>query len=288
MGHFGAKKTKNMLTDHFFWPKMRRDVERYVQRCETCHKAKSRLNPHGLYTPLPIPTIPWEDISMDFVLGLPRTKKGRDSIFVVVDRFSKMAHFIPFHKSNDASHVADLFFREVVRLHGVPRTIVSDRDTKFLSYFWKTLWGKLGTKLLFSATCHPQTDGQTEVVNRMLSMILRAILKKNLKMREECLPHVEFAYNRAIYSTTKFCSSEIVYGFKPTALIDLLPLPLQEQADMDASKRADFVKKIHEKTKENIEKMTRQYEKRANKGRKKMLFEPGDLVWIHLRKERFP
>ncbi|KAJ0972626.1 hypothetical protein J5N97_020585 [Dioscorea zingiberensis] len=107
-------------------------------------------------------------------------------------------------------------------------------------------------------------------------------------MSEECLPHVEFAYNRAIHSTTKFCPFEIVYGFKPTAPIDLLPLPLQEQVNMDASKRADFVKKIHEKTKENIEKMTRQYEKRANNGRKKVLFEPGDLVWVHLRKERFP
>ena len=145
MGHFDAKKTEQILADHFFWPKMRRDVERHVLRCESCHKAKSRLNPHGLYTPLPIPSVPWEDISMDFVLGLPRTKQGRDSIFVVVDRFSKMAHFIPCHKSDDASHIAELFFKEVVRLHGIPRTIVSDRDTKFLSYFWKTLWGKLRT-----------------------------------------------------------------------------------------------------------------------------------------------
>ena len=159
MGHFGAKKSESVLVDHFFWPRMRCDVERYAMRCGICHKAKSRLNPHGLYTPLSIPNTPWEDISMDFVLGLPRTKQGSDSMFVVVDRFSKMAHFIPCHKSDDASHIADLFFREIVRLHGVPCTIVSDRDTKFLSYFWKTLWGKLGTKLLFSTTCHPQTDG---------------------------------------------------------------------------------------------------------------------------------
>jgi hypothetical protein len=87
MGHFGAKKTEDVLASHFFWPKMRRDVERFVSGCITCQKAKSRLNPHGLYIPLPVPFIPWEDISMDFVLGLPRTKRGRDNIFVVVDRF---------------------------------------------------------------------------------------------------------------------------------------------------------------------------------------------------------
>jgi hypothetical protein len=127
MGHFGVKKTEDVLTAHFFWQKMRRDVERYVSRCMTCNKAKSRLNPHGLYMPLPVPSVPWEDISMDFVLGLRRTKRGRDSIFVVVDHFSKMAHFIPGHKSDNASHVADLFFTKIVRLYGVQNTIVSDR-----------------------------------------------------------------------------------------------------------------------------------------------------------------
>jgi hypothetical protein len=106
-----------------------------VSRCMTCSKAKSRLNPHGLYMPLPVPSVPWEDISVDFVLRLPRTKRGRDIIFVAIDHFSKMAHFIPCHKSDNASHVADLFSTEIIHLHGVPNTIVLDRDAKFLSHF---------------------------------------------------------------------------------------------------------------------------------------------------------
>lgn len=288
MGHFGVAKTLNIVQEHFFWPHMKRDVERICEGCITCKQAKSRTQPHGLYTPLPVPSEPWVDISMDFVLGLPRTKKGRDSIFVVVDRFSKMSHFIAFNKTDDASHVADLFFREVVRLHGIPRTIVSDRDTKFLSYFWKTLWAKLGTKLLFSTTCHPQTDGQTEVVNRTLGTLLRAIIKKNLKSWEECLPFIEFAYNRSVHSSTKFSPFEIVYGFNPITPLDLISLPVSERLNPDGQKKAEFVRNLHERVKVNIEKKNLQYTKQANKGRKKMVFEKGDWVWLHLRKERFP
>ncbi|KAK1667319.1 hypothetical protein QYE76_055478 [Lolium multiflorum] len=186
MGHFGREKTLLMLADHFYWPKMRRDVDRY-----------------------------------------------------------------------------------------------------FMSYFWKTLWRKLGTKLLFSTTCHPQTDGQTEVVNRTLSQLLRSMIKKNLKEWEECLPHVEFAYNRAVHSTTELCPFEVVYGFKPITPLDLLPLPIHERVNMEASKRADYVKKIHEKTKELIEKKGKSNAARMNKKRKEMLFKPGDLVWVHFRKDRY-
>jgi hypothetical protein len=172
---------------------------------------------------------------MDFVIGLPRTNRGRDIIFVVVDHFSKMPHFIPYHKSDNASYVANLFFTEIVHLYGVPTTIVSDMDAKFLSHFLRILWLKLGTKLLFSTTCHPQTDDQTEVVNHTLSTILRAILKSNLNLWEECLPHIEFTYNRSVHSTTKLCLFQVVYGFNPHALIDILPLPSSEITCFDAS-----------------------------------------------------
>uniref|UniRef100_A0A2N9IRP1 Reverse transcriptase n=1 Tax=Fagus sylvatica TaxID=28930 RepID=A0A2N9IRP1_FAGSY len=288
MGHFGVRKTLDVLHEHFFWPKMKRDVERVCSRCVTCRQAKSRVLPHGLYTPLPVPSAPWVDISMDFVLGLPRSRKGRDSIFVVVDRFSKMAHFISCHKTDDATHIADLFFREIVRLHGVPRSIVSDRDVKFLSYFWKVLWGKLGTKLLFSTTCHPQTDGQTEVVNRTLSTLLRTIIQKNLKNWEDCLPFIEFAYNRSVHSTTDFSPFEIVYGFNPLTPLDLLPLPVNERTSLDGQKKAEMVKKLHESVRQHIEKKNEQYANKANKGRRQVIFEPGDWVWVHMRKERFP
>jgi len=113
---------------------------------------------------------------MDFVVILPRTHRCKDSVMVVVNRFSKMAHFVACHKADDASHVADLYLREIIRLHGFPKTIVSDRDTQYLSDFWRSLWYLLGIKLLYSTTCHPQTDGQTEVTNRTLSTLLRTMV----------------------------------------------------------------------------------------------------------------
>jgi len=154
MGHFGIAKTLDVLHEHFYWPNMKRDVQRICDRCITCKQAKSRVMPYGLHTLLPVPKEPW--VMFLWILFWVYLGLGKEeTIFVVVDRFYKMTHFITCHKTDDATNIADLLFKEVIRLHGVPRSIVSYRDVKFLSYFCKVLWGKLGTKLLYSTTCHP-------------------------------------------------------------------------------------------------------------------------------------
>ena len=134
-GHFGRNKTIELLERQLFWPNLKRNVNQVISQCRTCQTAKQVKQNTGLYTLLPVPVRPLEDVSMDFVLGLPRTPKRHDSIMVVVDRFSKMAYFIPCSKTSDASRLAQLYFDEVAKHHEVPKTIVSDRDVKFTSYF---------------------------------------------------------------------------------------------------------------------------------------------------------
>ncbi|PKI47632.1 hypothetical protein CRG98_031983 [Punica granatum] len=179
-----------------------------------------------------------------------------------------MAHFIPYHKSDDTSHVADLFFKELVRMHGIPMSIVSDQEPKFLSYFWKILWVKLGTKLLFNTACHPQTDGQTKVVNCTLSFLIRAIVNKNLKSWDTCLALVEFSYNRSIHSTTRKTPSEVVYGFNPITPLDLAPLLANSRVCLDGKKWAEQIKALHKQMKKQIEKKNAAYAQGTNKERK--------------------
>ena len=143
-----SQKTLRALEDCYYWPHLRRDVRRLIGRCSTCIIGKLSKQNSGQYLPLPIPESPWQEVSLDFVLGLPRPRRQQDSIMVVVDRFSKMAHFIASSKTTDASHTARLFFNEVVRLHEIPRSIISDRDVHFTSSFWKTPLRLMGTTLL--------------------------------------------------------------------------------------------------------------------------------------------
>ncbi|MFS7906594.1 putative nucleotidyltransferase, Ribonuclease H [Helianthus anomalus] len=287
-GHLGLDKTVQILRIDFFWPKMYRDVEHFIKRCLPCHRAKGQSSPHGLYMPLPVPVAPWEDVSLYFITGLPRTQRHKDSVMVVVDRFSKMAHFVACHTTYDAVQIANLYFKEVVRLHGVPRTMVSDIDVKFLSHFWLTLWRKLGTKLKVSTSSHPQTDGQTEVTNQTLGSLLRALITTNLKQWEDLFPRAEFAYNRAPNKTTVISPFMAVYGLNPSTPLDLAVLDTSTKFSQEASDLAADIKSIHQRIHDKITKNNELLKYRHDKGRKHILFKPGDLVWLHFRKERFP
>ena len=201
---------------------------------------------------------------MDFVLGLPRTIRQHDSILVVVDRFSKMAHFIACSKTTDASHLAKLFFKEVVRLHGLPTSIVSDRDVKFVSYFWKTLWKLFGTQLKFSSAFHPQMDGQTEVTNRSLGNLLRSLVGDKLGNWDLILPTAEFAYNSSVNRTTGKSPFEIVQGFNPNQPIDLVPLPLTARSSESTESLAHRLHELHAEIKRKIELNNNQYKLTAD------------------------
>ena len=149
---FGRDKTLALVQSNFYWPKLKRDVDRHVKQSRICHLEKIRSQNSALYTPLLVLKVPWEDFSLDFAMGFPRKQRNKNSIMVVVNRFSKMSYFVPYNKTNDASHMAKLYFKKTIELHGIPRSMVSDRNSKFLSHFWRILWMKLGTSLNYSTS----------------------------------------------------------------------------------------------------------------------------------------
>ena len=287
-GHFGRDKTIALVEDRFYWPSLKRDVVRIVAQCRTCQIAKAKKQNTDLYTPLPVPHEPWKDVSMDFVLGLPRTARGHDSILVVVDRFSKMTHFIPYNKTNDASHVAKLFFREVVKLHGLPSTIVSDRDVKFVSYFWKTLWKLFGTTLKFSSAFHPQTDGQTEVVNRSLGNMLRCLVGEKQGVWDLILSTAKFAYNNSVNRSTDKSPFQIVNGYSPRTSIDLVPLPPHMRVSEPAENFAKHIHDLHAEIRRKISLSNEEYKLAADVHRRSKAFNVGDYVMVRIRPERIP
>ncbi|KAI0503667.1 hypothetical protein KFK09_014602 [Dendrobium nobile] len=284
--HVGRDRTIQQLQCRFFWPHLRRDVSKFVARCSVCQQYKGNAQNTGLYLPLPVPDSIWEDLSLDFVLGLPRTKRGSDSIMVVVDRFSKMAHFVACKKTFDALHVAKLFFKEIVRLHGIPRSLTSDRDVKFVSHFWRELWKRFQTDLKLSSAYHPQTDGQTEVINRTLGSMLRCLVRDHPKQWEEFLGQAEFAFNSMPNRSTGLCPFSIVYTKMPNHIVDVAVLPKCKSsiATQSAEQFSNVIKEVQDKL---IESNTK-YKEDRDKHRRQVNFKPGELVMLRFRRDRFP
>lgn len=238
--------------------------------------------------PLPIPTQPWTDISMDFVLCLPRTQRGNDSIFVVVDSFSKMVHFIPCKKTTDAVQVALLFFREIYRIHGLPTSIVYDRDSRFISHFWRSLWKMLHTTLDMTSAYHPQSDGQTEVVNRSLGNMLRSLVGDNIKSWDTHLCRAEFAHNHATNRTSGMSPFRIVYGIIPRCPLDLTTAPDPTRFHGGAIDFVEELSRVHTKAQANLETATAKYEAASDNHWRDVQFSVGDKVWAVLTKDRIP
>jgi hypothetical protein len=172
--HPDYQKTITAARSQFFWMRMNNDVADYIARCMECQRVKDdHRKPTGLLQPLPIREKKWEVITMDFIIGLPNTNKQHDSIMVVVDKLTKATHFVPVKTTHTSANIAEIFMKEISRLHGIPRTIVSDRDTKFTSNFWRGFFKGFGTNRNFSTTFHLQKDGKTERVNRIIEDMLR-------------------------------------------------------------------------------------------------------------------
>ncbi|KAL0562094.1 hypothetical protein IC582_002544 [Cucumis melo] len=211
--HPGSTKMYQDLKRVYWWRNMKREVAEFVSKCLVCQQVKApRQKPAGLLQPLCIPEWKWENVSMDFITGLPRTLRGFTVIWVVVDRLTKSAHFVPGKSTYTASKWAQLYMSEIVRLHGVPVSIVSDRDARFTSKFWKGLQTAMGTRLDFSTAFHPQTDGQTERLNQVLEDMLRACALEFPGSWDSHLHLMEFAYNNSYQATIGMAPFEALYG----------------------------------------------------------------------------
>jgi hypothetical protein len=211
--HPGSTKMYRDLKDCYWWPNMKKEVAEYVAKCGICQQVKvEHQKPAGFLQPLLIPEWKWENITMDFVSGLPRGKRGSDAIWVIVDRLTKSALFLAMKMTDSVEKLAKLYVDEVVRLHGVPVSIVSDRDPRFTSRLWPSVQQALGTKLNLSTAFHPQTDGQSERTIQILEDLLRACILEFGGNWEDHLPLVEFTYNNSYQATIGMAPYEALYG----------------------------------------------------------------------------
>ena len=213
--HPGSTKMYQDLKGLYWWPNMKREVAEYVMKCGVCQQVKvEHQKPAELLQPLLIPEWKWENITMDFVSGLPKGKKGNDAVWVIVDRLTKSALFLPMRMTDSVEKLARLYVNEVVRLHGVPVSIVSDRDPRFTSRLWPSVQKALGTKLNLSTAFHPQTDRQSERTIQILEDLLRACILEFGGSWEDHLPLVEFTYNNSYQATIGMAPYEALYGRK--------------------------------------------------------------------------
>jgi hypothetical protein len=196
--HLGTNKMYQDLKKNFWWTRMKREIAKYVSECNTCQRIKvDHLRPGENLQPLSIPEWKWENICMDFIMGLPSTSCGYNSIWVIVDRLTKSAHFIPVATTYKVRQYAELYTYHIVRYHGILKTIISDRGSIFVALFCEQLHECLGTHLIQSSAYHPQTDGQMERVNQIIEDMLSAcVLMDGLKW-DKHLPLAEFSYNNS-------------------------------------------------------------------------------------------
>jgi hypothetical protein len=200
VGHAGAKRTTTFLKKSYYWPNLKEDAEEYVKTCLTCQQNQVLNKKQArLLRPLPILEGPWESVSMDFMVSLPPSK-GFDAIMVVVDRFSKMAHFIPTKENAMAQKTRRLFFTHVFKHHGLPKDIMSDKDPKFTSKFWRALWKRMGLELKMSTSFRTQTNGQIERVNLVIQQFLRNYVVADQQDWVDHLELAEFCYNNLEHS----------------------------------------------------------------------------------------
>lgn len=280
-GHLGTSKTMERVSRFFYWPGMHADVRRYVSTCLTCQANKpSTQLPMGKLQPLPIPERPWQVVTMDLITQLPLTKNGHDAIVVFVDKLTKMAHYAATTTNVTAMQLSQLFFKEVVRHHGIPESIVSDRDPRFNSIFWRSLWSQLSTTLSMSTAYHPQTDGQTERQNRTLEEMLRAYVGPTQDDWDEWLVAAEIAYNNSIQASTKETPFFLNSGQHPRLALEQAILPSQVSNNPTAASRVEELHRHIESAKNSLKIAQQRQIHYTDDKRRDISLQPGTKVWL--------
>ncbi|KAL6506421.1 hypothetical protein OROGR_024602 [Orobanche gracilis] len=274
-GHSGVKGTLARLSSNLYWPRMKDTVKLFIKECQICQQHKYLTGKsQGLLQPLPIPHQVWEDISMDFITHLPNSA-GKTTIWVVVDRLTT-AKFT-------AAFLASVFINELYSLHGLPKTIVSDRDPLFLSHFWRDLFKQLGTKLCYISAYHPESDGQTEVVNRSVEYYLRCFVSDNPTKWTRFIPMAQFWFNSTVHASIKMSPFEALFGRKPQ-LIPGYTTGACSNATIDATLSHKNI--LVQQLRDNLLRAQQIMKHQADKKRVDRVYEEGDLVFVKLKTYR--